>query len=155
MRRSSAQPVDGGGHAFHVAAGGQLLVDVGAGRAGQRHLEHARPNRRHFGRLAAAKPQRGVEHPVAALGVLLHQLLRPLKSRVPQDHRQADHVVAVRLVVVRGLGDLRRQLCLRTARFRSHVLTAGRSESPLTPGDTAPVSEETAWRTSVSNDVGP
>ena len=41
---------------------------------------------------------------MAAPGELLHQLLRPLKSRVPQDHRQADHVVAVRAVGGENLG---------------------------------------------------
>lgn len=39
-----------------------------------------------------------------AAGELVRDLLRPLKTRVPQDHRQADHVVTPRAVVGENLG---------------------------------------------------
>ena len=97
MPALDAEPVDGGGHASPRrpprAARGRRSMS--GGRAASSRTRSGRSARAAAVR-AAAETQRGVEHAMAAVGELLHQLLRPLESRVPEDHRQADHVVAVR-----------------------------------------------------------
>ena len=88
----------------HVGFRGQFAVDVHAWGAGQRHLEHAGtlPDKPHG--FSSAETERGVEDAMPAAGELVRDLLRPLKTRVPQDHRQADHVVTPRAVVGENLG---------------------------------------------------
>ena len=100
-----AQPVDGVGHAGHVGFRGQLAVDVHARRAGQGHLEHAGHAAATSCTVsAAAKTQRGVKDAVAAARRIAASVAAAAEIASSKDHRQADHVVAVRVVVGENLG---------------------------------------------------